>query len=90
MGRGFVLKTGLVFRVTAILFFSFKQETQMSNTLFKIRNLKELTLYCFSIQVELTTYSDLQLLGLQSDPECYRTTISGINQILLFFVCNMG
>ncbi|XP_075627085.1 interferon gamma receptor 2 [Balearica regulorum gibbericeps] len=66
-----------------------KKETQMSNTLFKIRNLKELTLYCFSIQVELVTYSDLQLLGLQSDPECYRTTISEATRagyIILIFV----
>ncbi|NXU21618.1 INGR2 protein, partial [Thalassarche chlororhynchos] len=53
-----------------------KKETKTSNTLFKIRNLKELTLYCFRIQVELMTHSDLQLLGLQSVPECYRTTIS--------------
>ncbi|NXK10218.1 INGR2 protein, partial [Herpetotheres cachinnans] len=53
-----------------------KKETKMSNTLFKIRNLKELTLYCFRVRVELMTYSDFQLLGLQSVPECYRTTIS--------------
>ncbi|NXS41788.1 INGR2 protein, partial [Balaeniceps rex] len=53
-----------------------KKETKISNTLFKIGNLKELTLYCFRIQVELMTHSDLQLLGLQSVPECYRTTIS--------------
>ncbi|NXF31704.1 INGR2 protein, partial [Nyctibius bracteatus] len=53
-----------------------KKETKTSNTLFKIGNLKELTLYCFRIQVELMAHSDLQLLGLQSVPECYRTTIS--------------
>ncbi|NXY82772.1 INGR2 protein, partial [Alcedo cyanopectus] len=53
-----------------------KKETETSNTLFKIGNLKELTLYCFRIQVELMTHSNLQLLGLPSDPECYRTTIS--------------
>ncbi|KFQ18830.1 Interferon gamma receptor 2, partial [Merops nubicus] len=53
-----------------------KKETKTSNTLFKIGNLKELTLYCFSIQVELVTYPDLLLLGQQSTPECYRTTIS--------------
>ncbi|NXG83827.1 INGR2 protein, partial [Stercorarius parasiticus] len=53
-----------------------EKETKTSNTLFKIENLKELTLYCFSIRVELTTYSDLQLLGLQSVPECHRTTVS--------------
>ncbi|NXJ61933.1 INGR2 protein, partial [Rostratula benghalensis] len=53
-----------------------KKETRTSSTLFKIENLKEMTLYCFRIQVELTTYSDLQLLGLESAPECHRTTIS--------------
>ncbi|NXS97809.1 INGR2 protein, partial [Jacana jacana] len=53
-----------------------KKETKTSNTLFKIENLKESTLYCFRIQVKLTTYSDTQLLGLQSAPECHRTTIS--------------
>ncbi|XP_075288725.1 interferon gamma receptor 2 isoform X3 [Opisthocomus hoazin] len=66
-----------------------KQETKTSNTLFKIRNLKELTLYCFSIQVELMTYSHLQLLGLQSVPECYRTAISEATRagyIILIFV----
>ncbi|NWR68033.1 INGR2 protein, partial [Bucorvus abyssinicus] len=52
-----------------------KEETKTSNTLFKIGNLKESTLYCFRIQVELT-HSNHQLLGLQSVPECYRTTIS--------------
>ncbi|PKU40761.1 interferon gamma receptor 2 [Limosa lapponica baueri] len=53
-----------------------KEETKTSNTLFKIDNLKESTLYCFRIQVGLMRYSDLQLLGLQSAPECHRTTIS--------------
>ncbi|XP_050771039.1 interferon gamma receptor 2 isoform X1 [Gymnogyps californianus] len=53
-----------------------KKETKTSNTLFEIRNLKELTLYCFRIQVELMIHSDLKLLGLQSVPECYRTKIS--------------
>ncbi|NXN22729.1 INGR2 protein, partial [Nycticryphes semicollaris] len=53
-----------------------KKETRTSNTLFKIENLKELTLYCFRIRVELTTYSDVRLLGLESAPECHRTTIS--------------
>ncbi|KAM6314288.1 interferon gamma receptor 2 isoform 2-T2 [Podargus strigoides] len=53
-----------------------KKEMKTSNTLFKIRNLKELTLYCFRIQVELVTHSDLLLLGLQSASECHRTTIS--------------
>ncbi|NXK46901.1 INGR2 protein, partial [Chauna torquata] len=53
-----------------------KKETKTRNTLFKIKNLKQLTLYCFTIQVELMTYSDFQILGLQSVPECYRTTMS--------------
>ncbi|KFP80953.1 Interferon gamma receptor 2, partial [Apaloderma vittatum] len=53
-----------------------KKETETSNTLFEIRNLKELTLYCFSIQTELRTHSEIQLLGEQSVPECRRTTIS--------------
>ncbi|NXI59240.1 INGR2 protein, partial [Chloroceryle aenea] len=53
-----------------------KKETKTSNTLFKIGNLKELTLYCFKIQVELMTRLNFQLLGLPSVPECYRTTIS--------------
>lgn len=60
---------------------SFKQEKKTSDTLFKIENLKESTLYCFRIQVELTRHLDLSLLGLQSVPECHRTTISGINLI---------
>ncbi|KFQ83124.1 Interferon gamma receptor 2, partial [Phaethon lepturus] len=53
-----------------------KKETKTSNTLFKIENLKELTLYCFRIQVKLMMHSGLHLLGLQSVPECYRTTVS--------------
>ncbi|NXL94832.1 INGR2 protein, partial [Alectura lathami] len=52
-----------------------KKETKMSNTLFKIKNLKQLTLYCFTIQVELM-HTESQRLGLQSVPRCYRTTIS--------------
>lgn len=79
MGRGFVLETGLFFFTNTYIFLSFKQEIKLSNTLFKIENLKELTLYCFRIQVVLKVYPDLQLLGLPSVPECYRTTISGIN-----------
>ncbi|XP_068768806.1 interferon gamma receptor 2 isoform X2 [Struthio camelus] len=53
-----------------------KKETKTSNTLFKIRNLKEMTLYCFKVQVEFMIDPDLQILGLQSVPECYRTTVS--------------
>ncbi|XP_009952797.1 PREDICTED: interferon gamma receptor 2 [Leptosomus discolor] len=65
-----------------------EKETKTSNTLFKIGNLKELTLYCFRIQVELMTPSNLNL-GLQSVPECYRTTISEATRagyIILIFV----
>uniref|UniRef100_A0A669QRX7 Fibronectin type-III domain-containing protein n=1 Tax=Phasianus colchicus TaxID=9054 RepID=A0A669QRX7_PHACC len=53
-----------------------KKEIKTSDTLFKIKDLKQLTLYCFTIRVELMTYLDFQLLGLQTVPECYRTTIS--------------
>ncbi|XP_010121822.1 PREDICTED: interferon gamma receptor 2 [Chlamydotis macqueenii] len=66
-----------------------RKETKTSNTLFKIGNLKELTLYCFRIQVELMTHSDFHLLGLQSVPECYTTTISEATKagyIILFFI----
>ncbi|NXH19466.1 INGR2 protein, partial [Bucco capensis] len=53
-----------------------KKEMTTRNTLFKIGNLKELTLYCFRIQAELMTQLDLQLLGLQSALVCSRTTVS--------------
>ncbi|NWX15413.1 INGR2 protein, partial [Aegotheles bennettii] len=52
-----------------------RKEIETRNTLFKLSNLKESTLYCFRIQVELITYSS-QLLGLQSIPKCNRTTVS--------------
>ncbi|NWW93178.1 INGR2 protein, partial [Rhynochetos jubatus] len=53
-----------------------KTVTEPSNTLFKIDNLKESTLYCFRIQVELIISPTFQLSGLQSAPECYKTTVS--------------
>lgn len=53
-----------------------KKEIKTSNTLFKIKDLKQSTLYCFTIQIELMTYSRFHLIGLQTVPECYRTTIS--------------
>ncbi|XP_053936620.1 interferon gamma receptor 2 [Cuculus canorus] len=53
-----------------------KKEMETSNALFKIRNLKESTLYCFRVHVELMTRLSSQLLGQQSAPECSRTTIS--------------
>ncbi|XP_009905696.2 interferon gamma receptor 2 [Dryobates pubescens] len=65
------------------------KETRTSSTLFKIGNLKELTLYCFRIQVELRTRSDRRLLGLQSVPKCHRTTLSEATRagyIVLIFV----
>ncbi|NWT82549.1 INGR2 protein, partial [Lanius ludovicianus] len=45
-------------------------------TLFQIGNLKESTLYCFSIQVQLEIYTDHFLEGQQSAPECHRTALS--------------
>ena len=63
-----------------------KKEIKTSNTLFKIKDLKQSTLYCFTIQIELMTYSRFHLIGLQTVPECYRTTISGINLFLFFFL----
>ncbi|NWR70284.1 INGR2 protein, partial [Centropus unirufus] len=53
-----------------------KKQAETSNTLFKIGNLKESTLYCFTIQVELITHLRPQLLGEPSAPECSRTTMS--------------
>ncbi|XP_053860536.1 interferon gamma receptor 2 [Vidua macroura] len=47
-----------------------------SKTLFQIGNLKESTLYCFSIQVQLKIYSGHLLEGQQSAPECHRTALS--------------
>lgn len=78
-GEGICVGDRSGFFTNTYIFLSFKQEIKLSNTLFKIENLKELTLYCFRIQVVLKVYPDLQLLGLPSVPECYRTTISGMN-----------
>uniref|UniRef100_A0A674HKF9 Fibronectin type-III domain-containing protein n=1 Tax=Taeniopygia guttata TaxID=59729 RepID=A0A674HKF9_TAEGU len=47
-----------------------------SKTRFEIGNLKESTLYCFSIQVQLKIYSGHLLEGQQSAPECHRTALS--------------
>ncbi|NXJ18937.1 INGR2 protein, partial [Dicrurus megarhynchus] len=47
-----------------------------SKTLFQIGNLKESTLYCFSIQVQLKIYLGHFLEGQQSTPECHRTALS--------------
>ncbi|NXE99601.1 INGR2 protein, partial [Menura novaehollandiae] len=53
-----------------------KKELKESKTLFQIGNLKESTLYCFSIQVQLVIYSGHLLQGQQSAPECHRTALS--------------
>ncbi|XP_062429326.1 interferon gamma receptor 2 [Rhea pennata] len=66
-----------------------KKEMKMSNTLFKIQNLKELTLYCFEVHVEFMIQPNLQKLGLPSVPECYRTTVSEATRngyIILIFL----
>ncbi|NXD29723.1 INGR2 protein, partial [Spelaeornis formosus] len=46
-----------------------------SKTLFQIGNLKESTLYCFSIQVQLKIYSGHFLQGQRSVPECHSTAL---------------
>ncbi|NWQ72224.1 INGR2 protein, partial [Neopipo cinnamomea] len=48
-----------------------RKEQEAHKTLLQIGNLKESTLYCFSLQVE---FGDL--LGQQSAPACHRTAIS--------------
>ncbi|NXR21554.1 INGR2 protein, partial [Cinclus mexicanus] len=45
-----------------------------SETLLQIGNLKESTVYCFSVQVKLKIYSG-HLLGEQRAPECHRTAL---------------
>ncbi|NXN05896.1 INGR2 protein, partial [Sylvia borin] len=52
------------------------QKLNESKTLFQIGNLKESTLYCFRIQVQLKIYSDHLLQGEPSAPECHRTSLS--------------
>uniref|UniRef100_A0A8D2MNR4 Fibronectin type-III domain-containing protein n=1 Tax=Zonotrichia albicollis TaxID=44394 RepID=A0A8D2MNR4_ZONAL len=47
-----------------------------SKTLFQIGNLKESTLYCFRVQVQLRIYSGQLLEGLPSAPKCHRTALS--------------
>ncbi|XP_014111087.1 PREDICTED: interferon gamma receptor 2, partial [Pseudopodoces humilis] len=66
-----------------------KQKLSESKTLFQIGNLKESTLYCFSVQVQLKIYSGHFLQGQQSAPECHRTALSEATQavhIILLFV----
>ncbi|CAN8197105.1 unnamed protein product [Coccothraustes coccothraustes] len=52
------------------------EELTESKTLFQIGNLKEATLYCFSVQVQLNIYSGHLLEGQPSAPECHRTALS--------------
>ncbi|XP_005037153.1 PREDICTED: interferon alpha/beta receptor 1 isoform X1 [Ficedula albicollis] len=52
-----------------------KQELSVVETLFQIGNLKESTVYCFSIQVQLKIISG-HLLGEERAPECHRTALS--------------
>uniref|UniRef100_A0A8C3M714 Interferon gamma receptor 2 n=1 Tax=Geospiza parvula TaxID=87175 RepID=A0A8C3M714_GEOPR len=53
-----------------------KQKLSESKTLFQIGNLKESTLYCFRVQVQLRIYSGHLLEGQPSAPECHRTALS--------------
>ncbi|NXB44840.1 INGR2 protein, partial [Leucopsar rothschildi] len=52
-----------------------KHELRVPHTLFQIGNLKESTVYCFSIQVELKIFSG-HLLGEHRAPECHTTALS--------------
>uniref|UniRef100_A0A8C3TYV4 Fibronectin type-III domain-containing protein n=1 Tax=Catharus ustulatus TaxID=91951 RepID=A0A8C3TYV4_CATUS len=51
------------------------QRLSVTETLFQIGNLKESTVYCFSVQVQLKIFSG-HLQGEQSAPECHRTALS--------------
>ncbi|XP_037999896.1 interferon gamma receptor 2 [Motacilla alba alba] len=53
-----------------------EEKLSESKTLFQIGNLKESTLYCFSVQVQLKIYSGHLLEGQQSAPKCHRTALS--------------
>ncbi|NXM26554.1 INAR1 protein, partial [Oxyruncus cristatus] len=52
-----------------------KKKQEANKTLFQIGNLKESTLYCFSLRVEFKGFFGY-LSGQQSAPECHRTAIS--------------
>uniref|UniRef100_A0A8C3BEX9 Uncharacterized protein n=1 Tax=Cairina moschata TaxID=8855 RepID=A0A8C3BEX9_CAIMO len=52
------------------------KEMWVNNALFKIENLKQMTLYCFTIEIELVKYLHDQIPGLQRIPECYRTPMN--------------
>ncbi|XP_039409872.1 LOW QUALITY PROTEIN: interferon gamma receptor 2 [Corvus cornix cornix] len=69
-----------------------EEKLSESKTLFQIGNLKESTLYCFSIQVQLEIYSGHFLEGQQSAPECHRTALSEATRagkIILLFVMGL-
>ncbi|NXH51551.1 INGR2 protein, partial [Rhabdornis inornatus] len=51
------------------------KQLSVVETLFHIGNLRESTVYCFSIQVRLEIFSG-HLLGEQRAPECHRTALS--------------
>ncbi|NXA09135.1 INGR2 protein, partial [Sapayoa aenigma] len=53
-----------------------EKELVERKTLFQIGNLKESTLYCFSIRVEFELDHGDVLVGQQSAPECHTTVIS--------------
>ncbi|NWT06816.1 INGR2 protein, partial [Mionectes macconnelli] len=69
------LSLGGVTGETGVSSGSFEQEQEAHKTLLEIGELKESTLYCFSLQVEFKgDFGDL--LGQQSAPECHRTAVS--------------
>lgn len=85
MGRRIVLKADF-YSNTSIFLLSFKQEMWVNNALFKIENLKQMTLYCFTIEIELVKYLHEQIPGLQRIPECYRTPMNGTSLFSLLFL----
>ncbi|XP_027304978.3 interferon gamma receptor 2 [Anas platyrhynchos] len=59
-----------------------KEEMWVNNALFKIENLKQMTLYCFTIEIELVKYLHEQIPGLQRIPECYRTPMNETTRVV--------
>ncbi|NXF73622.1 INAR1 protein, partial [Sclerurus mexicanus] len=53
-----------------------RKELREHGTLLQMGNLKESTLYCFSVRVELERDDNELLLGQPSAPECHRTAMS--------------
>lgn len=87
VGRRVALKADF-YSNTSIFLLSFKQEMLVNNALFKIENLKQMTLYCFTIEIELKMHLYDRIPGLQRIPECYRTPMSGISLFSLLFLYN--